>query len=188
MQIDPAAIQQYVQQFGLWAPIVFIGLFTVGTILFLPSIPFLLAAGLLFGPLRGFGFVMIGMVLSASAGFVIARKLGEPYVDRWLKGQGRKFAVYEDRLLHRHGWFTVFVLRVLPVFPLAVVNYGLGLTHVSWKHYMFGTFFGIMPAVWIYTYLGGSFDTENYIKLFIPLVLFVLFATLVFVLKKRYPQ
>lgn len=188
MQIDPVAIQEYVHTFGIWAPLVFIVLFSVGTILFLPSIPFLLAAGLLFGPARGFVYIMVGMVISACVGFAIARKLGEPYVDRWLKGSGKQFAVYEEKLLHRHGWITVLILRVVPLFPLAVVNYGLGLTRVLWGPYLFGTFFGVMPAVFVYTYLGGSFDTENYVKLFIPLLLFVFFATLVFFLKKGHTQ
>jgi hypothetical protein len=52
-QIDPAAIEGATHNVGVWAPIVHVALFALGTVLFAPGALVGLAGGMLFGPVWG---------------------------------------------------------------------------------------------------------------------------------------
>ena len=65
----------------------------------------------------------------------------------------RKFSAIDDAI-GKKGGKIVFLLRLSPVFPFNVLNYGLGLTQVSLKDYVMGTL-GILPGTVMYVYLGS---------------------------------
>ena len=159
MHFDPHAMQSYIQSYGALAPFVFIVIYVVAVQFFMPSIPFMLSAGLMFGARWGFVYVLIGSMLGATISFAIARKLGEPFVDRFLRGSHKKLATFEERLMRRYGWLTVIVLRVAPIFPFPVANYGLGLTRVRLRDYLIGTFLGIIPATFVFVSFGNAVVT-----------------------------
>ena len=68
-----AQIRELVTAAGIWGPLVYIILYTVRPLLLLPSLPFNLAAGILFSPLTGFISLLAGGLGSASVVFVVAR-------------------------------------------------------------------------------------------------------------------
>jgi uncharacterized membrane protein YdjX (TVP38/TMEM64 family) len=52
-QLNPAELQQQLRNLGPWAPLAFIGVFALATVLFLPGAIFGLIGGALFGPVWG---------------------------------------------------------------------------------------------------------------------------------------
>ncbi len=47
--IEPEMIQNFLNRLGIWAPVIYVLLYTIGTILLLPSTPLNLSGGALFG-------------------------------------------------------------------------------------------------------------------------------------------
>ncbi len=56
---------------------------------------------------------------------------------------------------------TVFVLRLIPLFPFNGLNFGLGLTRINTGVYVIGTFLGIIPGTFAYVYFGDSLASLN---------------------------
>ena len=115
-QIDLSQVRQQLRDFGVWAPAVFIFLYTVGTI-FIPSTPFMVVAGILFGFGYGLLYSVIGGFLSSILVFIIARKLGKGWVESILKNKHLKYInKYNKRLENGATWDLIF-LRMTPIMP-----------------------------------------------------------------------
>jgi uncharacterized membrane protein YdjX (TVP38/TMEM64 family) len=81
-RFDSAALQAWVEGAGAAGPVLFMGLYAVATVLFLPGAVITLAGGALFGPLWGTLWNLTGATLGAALAFLIARYLGADWVTR----------------------------------------------------------------------------------------------------------
>jgi uncharacterized membrane protein YdjX (TVP38/TMEM64 family) len=138
---------------GALAPVLFIILYIVGAILFVPGSILTIGAGVLFGLLWGSIYVSIGATTGATAAFLIGRYLARDWVRKQLEGN-RKFAAI-DEAVGREGWKIVLLTRLSPVFPFNLLNYAFGLTAVTLRDYLIATWIGIMPGSVLYVYLGS---------------------------------
>jgi uncharacterized membrane protein YdjX (TVP38/TMEM64 family) len=112
-----------------------------------------LAAGAVFGVLRGTIFTMIGATLGASASFLIARYVARSAIERRIAGNPRFTAI--DRAVGREGFKIVALLRLSPVFPFNLLNYSLGLTRVPFLAY-FAASAAMLPGTLLYVYYGAA--------------------------------
>lgn len=139
--------------FGIWAPLVFIILFTIGS-MFIPSTPFMAAAGIFFGFKYGIIYISIGGILSAVLMFFISRKLGRHWVEGILqKDHMKKLDGYNKRLEDGGAVWDIFILRVMPM-PFNVLNILMGVSRISAQEYIVGTVFGLIPSNVIVVYAG----------------------------------
>lgn len=138
---------------GFWAPLVYAGFFALAQGAFVPGSVLTASAGVLFGVGTGIATALVGGIAGAVLSFAVARRLGRPAVAA-LAGSGRLAQL--DARLSRRGFAAVLVLRLVPVFPFAVVNYGAGVTAVRFGPYLAATALGIVPATVVYATLGGS--------------------------------
>ncbi len=150
----------YVQDFavwldglGPWGPVAFIAAYVVATVAFIPGFLLTLAAGALFGLTRGVLFVFVAATLGASAAFLVARYVARGAIERKLVGNARFAAI--DRAIGEQGGKIVFLLRLSPVFPFNLLNYGLGLTKVRFIDYVIASI-GMLPGTILYVYLGAG--------------------------------
>ncbi|HEY4480309.1 MAG TPA: TVP38/TMEM64 family protein [Candidatus Paceibacterota bacterium] len=142
-----------IQGFGIWAPLIFMLLFSLGTI-FIPSTPFMLAAGILFGLKYGFLYSMIAGLLSAIAVFSISRKLGKEWAENILqKNYMKKFEEYNKRL-EKGATYDLIILRFLPIMPFNMLNIMMGISRISARDYVLGTIIGLIPSNIITVYAG----------------------------------
>jgi uncharacterized membrane protein YdjX (TVP38/TMEM64 family) len=86
-RFDAAAIQSWVQEAGIAAPLLFMLIYAFAAVLFLPGWVLTLAGGALFGPVLGTFYNLTGATLGASLAFLIARYLASDWVAR--KAGGR---------------------------------------------------------------------------------------------------
>lgn len=136
---------------GLWAPLVFIFIYTVGVCLFVPG-TFLTGLGAaIFGPYLGFIYVWFGAMLGASAAFVIGRTLGREFAASLVGDRLKKY----DEAIERNGFATVLYLRLV-YFPFTPMNFGMGLTRVRFWDYVAGTGLGIVVGTFIFTFFIGT--------------------------------
>lgn len=163
------------------APLLFVLVKVLTVTLALPSVPVTMAGGYLFGPLWGTVINVVAATLGAMLTFVIGRHLGRDAVESLLKGRLQEL----DAGFARDGlWFMLF-LRLVPLFPFNGINYGAGLTRVSFRDYALGTAIGIIPGAAVFTLLGDAIATVSTWKIGTAFGLLGLLALLPVVLKRR---
>src|SRR3989338_3520734 len=75
-------IMSTVENFGVWAPIVFFVIYVLTCIFFIPSFIFTFSGGVLFGFWKGFALSLAGAGLGSVAAFSIGRYLARDFVVR----------------------------------------------------------------------------------------------------------
>ncbi|APG26417.1 hypothetical protein A7E78_00180 [Syntrophotalea acetylenivorans] len=138
---------------GVWGMAIFLLLYVLATVLFLPGSILTLGAGALFGVLKGSIIVSISATLGATAAFLVGRYLAREWVARRISGNPRFQAV--DQAVAREGWKIVGLTRLSPVFPFNLLNYAFGVTSVSLRDYFWASWVGMLPGTVMYVYLGS---------------------------------
>lgn len=151
-QQNAPIIFSYIKNLGWFAPIFFLLVYCLATLLLLPTMVLTLAGGALFGPLYGTLLNLIGATFGATCAFCISRHLA---ID-WLASKGNPKIHRLIAGVERKGWQFVALLRLLPIIPFNLVNYGLGLTRIKFSHYIITTFIFLTPAEILYTYCGHA--------------------------------
>jgi uncharacterized membrane protein YdjX (TVP38/TMEM64 family) len=149
-QFDAAALEAWVGERGLVAPLVFMALYAVAAVFFLPGSAMTLAGGALFGPLWGTFYSLTGATVGALLAFLIARYLASDWVAQ--KTGGRLKQLISG--VESEGWRFVAFVRLVPLFPFNLLNYALGLTRIRFAHYALATYVCMLPGAFAYTYLG----------------------------------
>ncbi len=149
-RLDAAALEQWVQQAGAAGPLLFMLLYAIGTVLFLPGSVLTLAGGALFGPVVGTFYNLTGATIGAVLAFLVARYLASDWVEQ--KTGGRLKRLKEG--VEKEGWRFVAFVRLVPLFPFNLLNYALGLTRIRLSHYLIATWLCMLPGAIAYTYLG----------------------------------
>jgi uncharacterized membrane protein YdjX (TVP38/TMEM64 family) len=142
---------QWINSLGSLGGIVFIGIYIIATLAFLPAAILTLGAGVIFGVIWGSLYVFVGATLGAIAAFLVGRYLARGWVKEKISSY-KKFANI-DKAVSKEGLKIVFLIRLSPLFPFNLLNYALGLTNVSLKDYSLASF-GMIPGTIMYVYLG----------------------------------
>lgn len=149
--LTPESLGAFLEKAGFWGPLVFIGVYAAGVCLFVPGTLLTGLGAAIFGPYWGFLWVWIGAMIGAGAAFVIGRTLGRDFAASLV---GDKFRKYDDAV-ERNGFATVLYLRLV-YFPFTPMNFGMGLTKVRFRDYMYGTGLGIIVGTFIFTFFIGT--------------------------------
>lgn len=132
---------------------IFIITYIVQTALSLPGAAILsLAGGAVFGAVMGTLYVNIGATVGAALAFMATRYL---FRDAVLKKFGSNL-VNMNKELEQRGFNYLLFLRLVPVFPFFLINFGAGLTAISLRTFLFGTMIGIIPGSFVYCNAGAS--------------------------------
>ncbi len=136
------------------APLLYVLVHMVASIVFVPRTFLAVAAGLLFGTVGGFLWATVGSMFGAIAGFVLARYVNSGLIEpESMPKLGPLLLKAETG-----GWRAVAALRLIPVIPQPVTNYGLGLTRLSLWSYTLGTLVGSVPMTIAYVEFGAAGD------------------------------
>ena len=174
--LEKDRLQRFVAGYGIWAPLVYVCIWALGPIFFVPATPILVVGGILFGPFWGEVYVILGATLGAMGAFLVARYLARDWVAGKLAGT-RLIAL--DKLVARQGWKIVAFVRLMPIFPYVLVNYAFGLTSISILSFTLATFFGMIPLTTIYVYFSANLFDLLRGKLSWQVILGILLVTVV---------
>ncbi len=147
---NTAALENWLTSAGHMAPLMFIVIYVISTILFLPGSVLTIAGGILFGPIWGTFYNLTGATIGATIAFLIARYLASDWVTR--KSSGWLKQLIEG--VEVEGWRFVAFVRLVPLFPFSLLNYALGLTRIRLFHYVVASYICMLPGAIAYTYLG----------------------------------
>jgi uncharacterized membrane protein YdjX (TVP38/TMEM64 family) len=148
------SIQQFVQSFGAWAPLIFAILYVAASPIPFVSTVLSATAGLVFGTVRGALYTVVIATLSALVPFTIARQLGREWVESKLKG--KRFDEMYERSGGSGGFVFIALMRLVPILPWEVQNYVAGLSKIRVATFLLATLVGIIPASTSLAFLGSS--------------------------------
>ena len=151
--LEKEHLRQLVAAYGMWGPAVYLGVWLLATGMFMPVTPLVLAGGILFGPVWGEVYVLIGATASAILTFLIARYLARDWVAGKIAST-RLMAL--DEKVARQGWKIVALSRLIPIFPFPLVNSAFGLTKISLPGFAGATLFGLFPVTMAYVYFSDN--------------------------------
>jgi len=154
--LDEDALRGWISGFGIWGPLVYMLVYTAGAALLVPGVALTVAGGVLFGPVWGSVYVLLGATGGSVLSFLIARYMGRGWVEGFIEKHGRERFREIDERVERQGWKIVAFTRLIPLFPYNFLNYALGLTNVRFLHYLLATFFFMMPGVVAYVVFSSS--------------------------------
>lgn len=144
---------EWVRQLGTAGPVIFVGMYVIAAVLFLPGLILTLGAGALFGVVKGTIIVSISATLGATCAFLVGRHLARAWVEKKIHGNPRFKAI--DEAVAREGWKIVGLTRLSPVFPFNLLNYAYGITKVSLRDYLLASWIGMIPGTIMYVYIGS---------------------------------
>ena len=147
---DTAALEAWIKGAGVMAPIVFMLIYALVTMLFLPGSVITLAGGALFGPVLGTIYNLTGATLGAVLAFLVSRYLASDWIAEKAGGKVKQLI----NGVEGEGWRFVAFVRLMPLFPFNLLNYALGLTRIRFLHYLLATYVFMLPGAIAYTYLG----------------------------------
>ena len=130
----------------------YILVYAAATTFIIPGGVLTIAGGFLFGLYIGTPATIIAATVGASILFFAAktsigsvlRQIAGPFLERMESGFNENALSY------------MFALRLIPLFPFAVVNIAPGLLGAKYRDYLITTFFGIIPGTLAYTWIGAA--------------------------------
>jgi uncharacterized membrane protein YdjX (TVP38/TMEM64 family)/Fe-S oxidoreductase len=136
-------LRELIQGYGVLAPALYMLIYSLAPVFFLPGLPITIVGGILFGPFWGVVYTITGATVGASLAFLVARYLARDWIESKLTSpRWRRL----DREVEKHGWKVVAFTRLIPAFPFNLLNYAFGLTRIPFLHYAVATFFCMLPA------------------------------------------
>jgi len=140
---------------------IFMVVYLIATVLFVPGSILTLGAGFVFANAFGLGIgVLLGTLsvfFGASAGATIAFLFGRYLFRDWVKSLTKKYAIFEalDVALEEKGFRIMLLLRLSPIIPFNAINYIVGVTAISFRDYILAMF-AMLPGTVLYVFLGAS--------------------------------
>jgi uncharacterized membrane protein YdjX (TVP38/TMEM64 family) len=125
----------------------------IGSLLFLPASPFIIAGSAVFGFPLGVLGALTGLALGASGGFCLSRWFLRKDISARFRTQATFRAI--DMAIEKEGWKIVILLRLCPI-PFGLANYLYGLTAVRFRPYLIASLIGGLPSLLLYCQLGTA--------------------------------
>lgn len=144
---------EWVQHMGPAGVVVFIIVYALATVLFLPGWIFTVSAGLIYGIVGGTLVALAGAIIGSTVAFLIARYLLRKNIEEVAKAKPRFRAI--DEAIGKNGWKIVGLLRLSPLIPFNLSNYFYGITSIRFLPYLLVSAVGMIPGTLLYAYLGA---------------------------------
>jgi uncharacterized membrane protein YdjX (TVP38/TMEM64 family) len=167
----------WINKLGIWAPVVYLLGYVLRPLIFFPSTPFAILGGVLFGTIWGAFYIMIGTMCSSICEFVLVRYFVGEKARQFLKKKTRVVS----QVIEKHGFLTVFFIRLIPNIAFDLQNCGLALAPIKFSHYLYGTFLGCLPVCIFYASFG-YFVTN--LSIYYGASLIILFMVILYFLQR----
>lgn len=135
--------------------------------------------GFLYGKGLGIFLSTIGLTLGSLVAFSLARILGRPFVERFVKKETME---KYDYLLHHRGAFLVFLLFLIPGFPKDMLCYILGLGYLTTKEFFVISTVGRFGGTVLLTFGGDYIRHHQYYRfsILVGVAIVVIFLSMVY--------
>jgi uncharacterized membrane protein YdjX (TVP38/TMEM64 family) len=143
----------WVDTLGAWAPVAFVLIVAMSVPLVLPGLLFTLAAGAMFGLVRGVVLIILGLSIGGIVSFLLGRYVFRDWARNLLQRHPAMSHLESEVTLG--GWKLIMFTRMVPLFPFKISNYVFGCTRVKLWEYWLGNTIGILPITFTNVYTGS---------------------------------
>jgi len=126
-----------------FAPLIVVAMFVIGGLIVIPVNALTAVTILVFGPIAGALYSLIGCTASALVLYEIARRIP---LRRLRPNAGARMQRFHHHLV-RHAVWAVALVRLVPVAPYSIVCILLGTTEIRRAPYIAGTMLGMLPGI-----------------------------------------
>lgn len=141
-----------VQENFLLVLLAFIGVYILATAFMVPASALTIGGGFLFGAAIGAPATVVGATIGACVLFVAAKSsIGEA-----LKSVAGPFVGKMEAGFNESPLSYLFTLRLIPLFPFAVVNIAPAILGAKFRDYFISTALGIIPGTVAYSLIGAG--------------------------------
>ena len=126
-----------------FTPLAIIATYVAAGLLVVPVMLLIAVTGIVFGPLQGSLYALVGTLASALVTYGLGHWLGHDTVRRVLGARANRLS---QRIAAR-GIVAMMVVRVLPIAPFSVVNVVAGASHIRLRDFAIGTALGMLPGI-----------------------------------------
>ena len=179
-------MQNFIEQFGNYAPIIFLLLASILPIFLFPPGIFSVIGGLLFGFTKGAILTIIAAIIYTNIMFLISRYFARNKIENFLEKRltlkqfNRIFGLKGNKL----ATFLI-ICRLIPILPNSIVSYSYGLTRISFKHYFIANLIGLIPGRLIWLNFGSKLNNIWSLEFLHALLLVLLFISVGFFVTKK---
>ena len=176
-------MQNFIEQFGDCAPIIFLLLASILPIFLFPPGIFSVIGGLLFGFKLGAVLTIIAAIIYTNIMFLISRYFARNKIENFLEKRltlkqfNRIFSLNDKKL----ATFLI-ICRLIPILPNSIISYSYGLTRISFKHYFIANLIGLIPGRLIWLNFGSKLNniwSLEFLMAAILIIAFVIIGTIV---------
>jgi uncharacterized membrane protein YdjX (TVP38/TMEM64 family) len=147
------AVAAYLEPLGIWGPLLYVFLLLLQVItVFVPGHALLIAGGYLYGFWGGLTLSVVAVVLASQLAFLIARRGGQPLVDRIVPA---KVLDHWNQLIKKQGFIFFLTLYLFPIIPGNFTNYIAGLSKISFVLFFLANLLGRLPGLILITLIGS---------------------------------
>lgn len=147
-------MRMYIRSFGVWAPIVSMGIMVFQALASpLPAFVVTFANAWVFGWYMGALWSWTGAMIGAAICWMIGKAFGRPVVEKLV---GKTALDKTDAFFESHGSHAILIARLLPVMPFDIVSYAAGLTKMTFWGFFWATGLGQLPATILYSWWGEN--------------------------------
>ena len=169
-------MQNFIEQFGDYAPIIFLLLASILPIFLFPPGIFSVIGGLLFGFTKGAILTIIAAIIYTNIMFLLSRYFARNKIENFLEKRltlkqfNRIFGLKDNKL----ATFLI-ICRLIPILPNSVVSYSYGLTRISFKHYFIANLIGLIPGRLIWLNFGSKLNNIWSLEFLMAAILIIAF-------------
>ncbi|MDR4199706.1 putative membrane protein YdjX (TVP38/TMEM64 family) [Bacillus altitudinis] len=184
LQLSPKDVKNWILQFGMLAPFVFLFLSLFRPFVLVPLTVFSLAAGLAFGSVLGTIYALAGATAGATGSFLLASTFRSNKQET--ESSNRKLKAVTSRI-QEHGFLYILLLRIAPI-HFDFVSYAAAASCANYRAFAAATFLGLIPGTVALNVLGSSFVSGNYAALAIVCLIYLIFISVPLILKRKMPD
>ncbi|MEO0793554.1 MAG: VTT domain-containing protein [Verrucomicrobiota bacterium] len=153
-QIAPhiPAAEKWIQDQGVLAPVIYILLVCLLTLLCFPMDVLFVAAGMIFGLWWGTLYLTIATTVSQMIVFLVSRYLLRHRVENWLV-DNQKMRILNRAIEHK-GAQLLFLIRMAPI-PASPVSYLMGVSSMRFGKFVLAST-GLLPVAFASMYFGHA--------------------------------
>lgn len=162
MADEPEMFRAWVDGFGVWGRLVFVGMvFLQVLVALIPGEPVELMAGYMFGAVEGTLLAMAGILLGSLVIFLLVRKLGVKLVQVFFQDKEiKRLAFLKDP---KKSMVLTFVIMTIPGTPKDLLSYFVGLTPVKLWQWLLIVLVARIPSLVTSTVSGAAAGQKNYL-------------------------
>ncbi|MCB2408681.1 TVP38/TMEM64 family protein [Hymenobacter lucidus] len=149
-------VSAWIQQFGLWGPVVIVAAMVLQMFLVVVNVVLLILVAILaYGPWWGSLLALAGVVTASSVGYWIGHSAGEALVDRLIGEKNEQKMVRE---VQRYGTWAVVIARLSPALSDDAVSFVAGVARLGYWRFLAATVAGVVPLIALLAWLGENSD------------------------------